>query len=224
VSTGPLAEVVLTYVVFRPGGRIPGCRDAGWVFDIKGGRIVWTASAPEGLRGVRVGLLLLVVCTLDRLSSMVRLPALRKRFLRPVRALPPEAQRDSAGLRPSTRRRRSRSCPSEHDADKEPRYFRRPGREVLNLLAHVPSCGHRRASSFAFKGKPMEIAEIATKLGVSKLLEGSVRKSGAVLRVTAQLIRASDSSQSGRATYDRELTDVFRVQDEIAAAVWPRSS
>ena len=92
--------------------------------------------------------------------------------------------------------------------------------EVLNLLAKVPQLRViARTSSFAFKGKEADIAEIARKLGVAHVLEGSVRTSGDKVRITAQLIRASDSSHLWSETYDRQLTDVFAVQDEIASAV-----
>ena len=76
-----------------------------------------------------------------------------------------------------------------------------------------------RTSSFSFKGKDVDIAEIARRLNVANVLEGSVRKSGDTLRITAQLVRASDSSHLWSQTYDRQMTDVFKVQDEIAAAV-----
>jgi TolB-like protein len=92
--------------------------------------------------------------------------------------------------------------------------------ELLNLLAKIPQLRViARTSSFSFKGKEVDIAEIAKKLNVANVLEGSVRKSGDTLRITAQLIRASDSSHVWSETYDRKMTDVFAVQDEIAAAV-----
>ncbi len=92
--------------------------------------------------------------------------------------------------------------------------------ELLNLLAKVPQLRViARTSSFSFKGKDVDIAEIARRLNVANVLEGSVRKSGDTLRITAQLIRASDSSHLWSQTYDRKMTDVFAVQDEIAAAV-----
>jgi TolB-like protein/Tfp pilus assembly protein PilF len=92
--------------------------------------------------------------------------------------------------------------------------------ELLNLLAQIPQLRViARTSSFSFKGKEVDIAEIAKKLNVANVLEGSVRKSGDKLRITAQLIRASDSSHIWSQTYDRTMTDVFTVQDEIAAAV-----
>jgi serine/threonine-protein kinase len=92
--------------------------------------------------------------------------------------------------------------------------------ELLNLLAQLPQMRViARTSSFSFKGQEVDVATIAKKLNVANVLEGSVRKSGNTLRITAQLIRASDSSHLWSQTYDRELTDVFKVQDEIAGAV-----
>ena len=76
-----------------------------------------------------------------------------------------------------------------------------------------------RTSSFSFKGKEADIATIARTLNVAHVLEGSVRKSGDTVRITVQLIRASDSTHLWSQTYDRQLTDVFKVQDEIARAV-----
>jgi TolB-like protein/tetratricopeptide (TPR) repeat protein len=92
--------------------------------------------------------------------------------------------------------------------------------ELLNLLAKVPKLRViARTSSFSFKGQTLEIPEIARRLHVASVLEGSVRKSGDKVRITAQLIRASDGSHLWSETYDRTLDDIFKVQDEIAAAV-----
>ena len=105
--------------------------------------------------------------------------------------------------------------------DKEQEYFADGiSEELLNLLAQVPELRViARTSSFSFKGKDVEIAEIARRLNVAHVLEGSVRKSGDKLRITAQLVRASDSSNLWSQSFDRQMTDVFAVQDEIAAAV-----
>jgi len=92
--------------------------------------------------------------------------------------------------------------------------------ELLNLLSRV--AGLRvvaRTSSFSFKGRTASAAEIARELKVTHLLEGSVRRSGSRVRITAQLIRASDSSHVWSQSFDRDLSDIFAVQDEIAAAV-----
>ncbi len=92
--------------------------------------------------------------------------------------------------------------------------------ELLDLLAKVPKLRViARTSSFSYKGKDTPIAEIARVLHVAAVLEGSVRKSGEKVRITVQLIRASDSSHLWSETYDRTLDDIFKVQDEIAAAV-----
>ncbi len=105
--------------------------------------------------------------------------------------------------------------------DKDQEYFSDGlSEQMLDLLAKVPQLRViARTSSFSFKGKEVDAATIARTLGVSHLLEGSVRKSGNHLRMSAKLVRATDSSQVWSGTYDRNLEDVFKMQDEIAEAV-----
>lgn len=92
--------------------------------------------------------------------------------------------------------------------------------ELLNLLAKIRQLRViARTSSFSFKGRAVPISEIASRLNVAHVLEGSVRRAGDRVRVTAQLIRASDSAHEWSETYDRRLDDIFAVQDEIAGAV-----
>ena len=92
--------------------------------------------------------------------------------------------------------------------------------QMLDLLAKVPQLRViARTSSFSFKGKEVDAATIARTLVVSHLLEGSVRKSGNRLRISAKLVRASDGSQLWSESYDRNLEDVFKIQDEIAGSV-----
>jgi TolB-like protein/Tfp pilus assembly protein PilF len=92
--------------------------------------------------------------------------------------------------------------------------------ELLNLLAKIPALRvTSRSSAFSFKGKNVEISEIAKRLNVAHILEGSVRKSGNRLRITAQLIDTRTDTHLWSETYDRSLDDIFAVQDEIAAAV-----
>src|SRR5450631_1177862 len=92
--------------------------------------------------------------------------------------------------------------------------------ELLNLLAKVPHLQvAARTSSFSFKGKQVEIPEIARQLHVANVLEGSVRKSGDQLRITAQLVRAAEGYHLWSETYDRKLDDIFKIQDEIAGEV-----
>ncbi len=92
--------------------------------------------------------------------------------------------------------------------------------ELLNMLAKVSGLKvAARTSSFHFKGRTGDVAEIARTLGVSAVLEGSVRQSGARVRITTQLINAGDGYHLWSETFDRELDDIFAVQDEIATAV-----
>ena len=92
--------------------------------------------------------------------------------------------------------------------------------ELIDHLSHSPDLKViARTSSFQFKGKNEDVRMIAEKLGVANLLEGSVRTSGHDLRISAQLIRASDGTNLWSQTYDRKLSDIFKVQDEIADTV-----
>jgi TolB-like protein len=92
--------------------------------------------------------------------------------------------------------------------------------EILDLLAKIPGLKViSRTSSFQFKGKNEDLRSIGTQLGVSYVLEGSVRKSGDRLRVTAQLINSKDGTRLWSQSYDRDLSDVLKMQDEIAASL-----
>lgn len=92
--------------------------------------------------------------------------------------------------------------------------------EIINSLAQVPELHVvARSSSFAFKGKNEGLRSIGEKLEVAHVLEGSVRKAGGRLRVSAQLVNTDDSYQLWSQTFDRDVADVFAVQDEIAQAV-----
>jgi serine/threonine protein kinase/tetratricopeptide (TPR) repeat protein len=92
--------------------------------------------------------------------------------------------------------------------------------ELLNVLAKNPGLKVTgRTSSFAFKGKKEDLREIGQKLGVGTLLEGSVRRAGNRVRITAQLVNTGDGFHLWSETYDRVLDDVFALQDEIARAV-----
>jgi TolB-like protein len=92
--------------------------------------------------------------------------------------------------------------------------------ELLNSLARIRELRvAARTSSFAFKGKNQDITDIGRQLKVETVLEGSVRKSGKRLRITAQLINVEDGYHLWSDTYDRDLTDIFVIQDEISAAI-----
>ncbi len=92
--------------------------------------------------------------------------------------------------------------------------------EMINALAQIPELKViARTSAFAFKGKQEDITKIAEALRVSTILEGSVRKAGNRIRITAQLINAGDGSHIWSERYDREMTDIFAIQDEISRAI-----
>ena len=106
-------------------------------------------------------------------------------------------------------------------SDPEQEYFSDGiSEEILNVLTRIPNLKvAARTSSFQFKGKNLDVAEIAKQLRVNHVLEGSVRKSGTTLRITTQLIEAETGFHVWSETFDRKLEDVFAIQDEIAAAI-----
>ncbi len=103
-------------------------------------------------------------------------------------------------------------------ADPENEYFSDGiTEELLNALTKVDGLQvTSRTSAFAFKGKNTDIREIGIQLNVDRILEGSVRKAGNRVRITAQLINAADGYHIWSENYDRDLTDIFEVQDEIS--------
>jgi TolB-like protein/cytochrome c-type biogenesis protein CcmH/NrfG len=92
--------------------------------------------------------------------------------------------------------------------------------ELLNLLARVPQLRvTSRSSAFYYKGKDLRIADVGRELGVAHILEGSVRRSGDTIRITAQLIEVESDAHVWSDTWDRTFADIFEIQDEIAQAV-----
>jgi TolB-like protein len=106
-------------------------------------------------------------------------------------------------------------------ADPEQEYFSDGiSEELLNVLAQFPGLQvAARTSAFQFKNQNRDIAEIARQLNVNHILEGSVRKSGNRLRITAQLIESDSGFHLWSESYDREMNDIFEIQDEISAAI-----
>ena len=105
--------------------------------------------------------------------------------------------------------------------DKDNEYFSDGlAEEIINALTRISGLKViARTSAFAFKGKLEDIRRIAEALGVANVLEGSVRRAGTRVRITAQLITAADGSHLWSERYDRELTDIFAIQDEISQAI-----
>ena len=106
-------------------------------------------------------------------------------------------------------------------SDPEQEYFSDGiSEEILNVLAQIPDLHvTSRSSAFQFKGEDIDIPTVANQLGVRHVLEGSVRKSGSNVRITAQLIDAEFDKHLWSESYDRVLTDTFAIQDEISAAI-----
>ena len=128
-----------------------------------------------------------------------------------VLAANPAARQPSIAVLPFTNMSR--------DADDE--YFSDGlSEEIINALVKVPGLKViARTSAFAFKGQNTDIRKIAEVLGVANVLEGSVRRAGNRIRVTAQLITAADGSHLWSERYDRQMEDIFEVQDEISRAI-----
>ena len=109
-------------------------------------------------------------------------------------------------------------------ADKENEYFSDGlAEEIINALAQLPGLRvTARTSSFSFRGKEADVREIGARLHVENILEGSVRRAGGRIRVTAQLVSTADGYHLWSERYDRDMSDVFAVQDEIARAIADR--
>ncbi|RPI41767.1 MAG: hypothetical protein EHM46_06010, partial [Bacteroidetes bacterium] len=108
--------------------------------------------------------------------------------------------------------------------DRENEYFSDGiSEEILNALSRIEGLQvTARTSSFAFRNMNMDVREIGRKLDVSLVLEGSIRKSGNTVRITAQLVKTSDGYHRWSETWDRELRDIFIIQDEIASSIAER--
>ena len=200
-------DAVLSYVVAALALGFPVVVSLAWIFDVSAGRIERTGPS-AGLRGARLLALLAGVGLLAAAPGVIWYFVLRK---------PAPASQEAAAAGPSIA-----VLPLVNlSSDKEQEYFSDGlSEELLNLLAKVPGLHvAARTSAFAFKGKNVKMSEIGQELGVATLLEGSVRKAGDRVRITTQLIKASDGYHLWSETFDRKLTDIFAVQDEIAAAV-----
>jgi serine/threonine-protein kinase len=216
-----LPEWTLKVVVCVLAAGFPATAGLSWAFDLKAGGIERTPSAGEradpstgsGPRRTRLALLLV------GLGALAAAPGLVYFFVWPGAgrgptggsSAPAVAADPSIAVLPLV----------NLSSDREQEYFSDGlTEELLNLLAKVPGLHvAARTSAFAFKGKNEDLRTIGQKLNVAHVLEGSVRRSGDQLRITTQLISVSDGYHLWSETYDRKITDVFAVQDEIATAV-----
>src|SRR5438477_7757637 len=203
------SEAVLSYVVAGLAGGFPVVVALAWIFDVNSGRIERTA--PGSLRGARAGMILAAIALLAASPMVVWYFVHRARTAESPAATSGAAPGASIAVLPLV----------NLSSDKEQEYFSDGlSEELLNLLAKVPNLRvAARTSTFAFKGKNEDVSTIAQELHVATVLEGSVRKSGDQIRITTQLVNAADGYHLWSETYDRKLTDVFAVQDDIAKAV-----
>jgi TolB-like protein/Flp pilus assembly protein TadD len=217
------SDVVLSYVVVALAVGFPVVVSLAWIFDVNAGRIERTSTTGSGLRGARLAFLLVGIGVVAATPGVVWYFMLRARPATPSSEEALRAKLDAA--RPGSEIRAAPSIAAlplvnlSRDPDQE--YFADGlAEELLNLLAKVPGLHVAgRTSSFAFKGKSEDLRSIGQKLNVATVLEGSVQKAGGRVRITMQLINAADGYHLWSESYDRKLTDVFAVQDEIAQAV-----
>ncbi len=149
-------------------------------------------------------------------------PELRLSSMDEVLALLDGADKPASRQEKDTRRASVAVLPFVNmSSDRENEYFSDGlAEELVNSLSRIEGLQvASRTSSFAFKGKNLDIRQIAEKLNVGNVLEGSVRKSGNRLRITAQLVKASNGYHLYAETFDRELKDVFEIQNEIAQSI-----
>jgi adenylate cyclase len=140
----------------------------------------------------------------------------------PVAPAPLAAHVEKAPVKPRDERRSIAVLPFVNmSGDPENEYFSDGiSEEILNLLTKLPQLKvSSRTSSFVFKGKEVSIPTVVKELGVSTVLEGSVRRAGDHVRITAQLIETDSDSHLWSETYDREMKDVFAIQDDIARSI-----
>ena len=219
-----LPEWTLTLVVVVLGVGFPATFVLAWIFDMGPGGVERTPSAiatpSTPSRRVRTALLLVGLGVLFSVPGWAW-------YAWHERARPPTGP--SVGESAPTQAPSSASSgPSvavlpfvNMSGDPENEYFSDGlSEEILNALAQIPGLRvPARTSSFAFKGKPQDVARIAEALHVANILEGSVRKDGGRVRITAQLVKASDGFHLWSQSFNRELKDVLAVQDEIAGAI-----
>jgi TolB-like protein/Tfp pilus assembly protein PilF len=195
-------DAVLSWAVVLLAAGFPAVVGLAWIFDFNAGRIERVAPT-AGLGRTRLALMLAGV------GLLCAAPGLAWYFA--PRSTPAARPPPSIAVLPFL----------NLGADKEQEYFADGlAEELLDLLAKVPGLRvAARTSSFSFKGKEVDLRTIGQQLNVTQVLEGSVRRSGDRLRITTQLINVADGYHLWSETYDRQVTELFAMQDEIATAV-----
>jgi serine/threonine-protein kinase len=209
-------ETVLSYVVAALAAGFPVVISLAWVFDRKGGHIERTApaAAGTGLRGVRLAL------SLVGIGALAAAPGLGWYFLfRSDTRIVARKGGEPAG---TAERKSVAVLPFVNmSSDKESEYLSDGmTEELINALANVDGLRvASRTSALFFKGKDVDVKKIGERLNVSAVIEGSVRRDGDRLRVTAQLINVADDYHVWSKTYERELKNIFEVEEELASSI-----
>ena len=196
-------DAVLTYVVVALALGFPVAVSLAWAFDIKGGKIL---RAPAGeLRGARLVAMLLALGLGAAVPGVVYFFVVRRPAASPAAAPPSIAVLPFVNM----------------SSNKETDYFSDGiTEELINALAHVEGLRvASRTAVFALKGKDLGIQQMGEQLNVATLLEGSVRREGNALRITAQLIKVADGYHLWSESYDREAKGIFAIENEIAEAI-----
>jgi serine/threonine-protein kinase len=209
-----LPEWTLTFMVVALGAGFPIVILLAWAFDVSPSGIERTASVladrKAGFEGVRLTLILVGIGLLAAAPGVTWHFVVRGGAQKlPERASP--TGRPSLAVLPFVNMSR----------EKEDEYFSDGiTEEVINALANVEGLHVvSRTSAFAFKGKNVSVRTIGEELAVASVLEGSVRREGSAVRITAQLVNAADGYHLWSQTYDRELRNVFAVEDELARSI-----
>ena len=198
-------DAVLSYVVVALGLGFPIVVSLAWIFDVREGRL----ERPDpvrgaGLRGWRL------VLVLTAIGVVAAAPGIAWNFLWRTRR-PSVEPVPSIAVLPF----------ADMSSGKDQEYFSDGiAEEILNGLAQIEGLRVAgRTSSFSFKGKQEDLRSISQKLNVRHVLEGSVRRDGDRVRVTAQLVDASDGYHRWSAAYEHDLKNIFALEDEIARAI-----
>ncbi len=201
-----LPDWTITFVIALVMLGFPVTMIFAWIFDIGPEGIERTEPLAERAKGIpsgeRIGYIVLLVAAMGALGYLL-FPGLT--------GVDEDRLRDSIAVLPF----------ADLSADQSGEYFSDGmSEELLNLLVKVPNLRvAARTSSFAYKGQQIDVRDVARELGVDTVLEGSVRRSENRVRITAQLIDAETGYHLWSDTYDRELKDIFAVQDEISAEI-----
>ena len=180
-------------------------------------------DTPSSVSGLRAGIPASVERVIER--CLAKAPAERYQTSAEVRDAVESAkrERESGGLAEAEDAEKSIAVLAftNMSADPENEFFSDGiSEEIINALGQIDGLRvAARTSAFSFKGKNVDLRDVAEQLGVATVLEGSVRKAGTRLRITTQLVNAADGYQLWSERYDRELEDVFELQDEIARTI-----